>query len=160
MIKSKFKTNTESRSFYVKNKDILLNTKDFVNHSIFYIEKHYFDHFIESNSFVKFLFHNFLEKFIRESFKDSLLKIKSKSSLYVFNYKDNTFIVKDKQFISFVDDKDINEEFKKEFTFLFFVWFIENNHKFNIKSQIHSPAVKAILSKKDKILIKSRMRDF
>lgn len=160
MIKSKFKTNTESRSFYVKNKDILLNTKDFVNHSVFYIEKHYFQHFIESNSFVKFLFYNFLEKFIREEFKDSLLKLKSKSWLYVFDFRDNTFIIKDKQFISFVDDKDLNEEFKKEFTFLFFVWFIENNHKFNIKSQMHSSAVKAILSKKDKILIKSKMRDF
>ena len=160
MIKSKFKTNTESRSFYVKNKDILLNTKDFVNHSVFYIKTHYFDHFIESNSFVKFLFYNFLQKFIREVFKDSLLKIKSKSGLYVFDYRDNTFIIKDKQFFSFVDDKELNKEFKKEFTFLFFVWFIENNHKFNIKSQMHSSAVKAILSKKDKILIKSRMRDF
>ena len=101
-----------------------------------------------------------MEKFIREEFKDSLLKLKSKSWLYVFDFRDNTFIIKDKQFISFVDDKELNEEFKKEFTFLFFVWFIENNHKLNIKSEIYSSAIKAILNQKDKILIKSRMRDF
>lgn len=160
MIKSYFKNNSEARSFYIENKDILLNTIDFVNHSVFYIEKNYFDYFIKSNSFVKFLFHNFLDKFIRENFKDSLLKIKSKSFFYVFNYKENIFMIHKKKFISLTNDEKINEEFKKEFTFLFLVWFIQNNEKLNIKGEIHSRAIKLILKQKDKILIKSKMRIF
>lgn len=158
IIESKFNNNADARLFYLQNKEVLRNLKNFANYSIFYIEKHYFDCFIKTNIFVKPIFYQFLEKFINQEFKNSLLKVKSKKNFYVFNYKNKTFIIHNNQFISFSNENKINSEFKKEFTFLFLLWFVKN--KFEIQNTLHLKAINSIINQKNKLLTRTNIRGF